>query len=82
MEKIDDDWTATDVLKRVLIFRRVKLFELSFYFLFLHGETAELNGFSFGQRNRTIERAFLLPVKVHRGFVVVIESPERGRTDL
>lgn len=51
MEKIDDDWTATDVLKRVLIFRRVKLFELSFYFLFLHGETAEPNRFSFGQRN-------------------------------
>lgn len=33
-------------------------------------------------REITIERAFLLPVKVHRGFIMVIESPERGRAEI
>lgn len=70
-----------DVLERVLIFRRVKLFELSFYFLVTRRDGRVSMVFLL-VREITIERAFLLPVKVHRGFIMVIESPERGRAEI
>lgn len=70
-----------DVLERVLIFRKVKLFELSFYFLVTRRDGRVSMVFLL-VREITIERAFLLPVKVHRGFIMVIESPERGRAEI
>lgn len=60
---------------RVDIFRRVKLFELSFYSLVTRRKSRMV---FLLVREITIERAFLLPVKG----ASVIESPERGREQI